>query len=239
MAQPVSVVCEVVCGGDLEAESVVAGDELAQELVQAGLEDGVHVALRQQSPRLVREALAPVAVAVEAAKLVEGRHQLLVAGPERARHLAVEDQVVRDLPGLETVLVDPAVAAVCRHGAQDRRPLHAVDLAADDLAVGQKDVILDVEDAHRVVRALQERAELVEVEGIVAQDGVEERAAEQRRAFLDPVEQRRQLVGGERLGIDGREFDPGGVEALPHLPRQRRALCARVAPRRGEAREDA
>ena len=154
----------------------------------------------------VGEALAAIAVAVVGAELVEGGHDLLVAGPQRARHLPVEDQIVGDLPGLVAVPVDPAIAAVGRDRAQDRRPLRAVDLAADQLAVRQQDVVFDVEDARGVVGALQEGAELVEVEGVVAQDGIEERAAEQRRALLDPVEERRQLVGAERGRVDGRSI---------------------------------
>ena len=190
------VVREVVGGGDLAAQPVVAGDEIGEELVQARLEDGVHVAVGQAAQDVARQRLRAVDGAVEVAELDQRQHDLLVAGAQRARHLPVEDQIVGDAPGLVAVLVDPAVAAVGRDRAQDRRPLHAVDLAADDLVVGQQHVVFHVEDARGVVGPLQEGAELVEVEGVVAQDGVEQRAAEQRRARLDPVEQRRQGVGG-------------------------------------------
>jgi hypothetical protein len=112
------------------------------------------------------------------AEIDQRLRDLLVAGAQRARHLPVEDQVVGDAPGLVAVLVDPAVAAMRRDRAQDRRPLHAVDLAAHQLAVRQEHVVLHVQDARRVVGALQEGAELAEAEGIVAQNGVEQRAPE-------------------------------------------------------------
>src|SRR5215216_5471322 len=102
----------MVGGGDLAAQTIVAGDEFGEELVQARLEDGAHVAIDQQAAGLACQRLATVAVAIETAELVERRLDLLVAGMQRARHLPVEDQVVGYLPGLVAVLVDPAIAAV-------------------------------------------------------------------------------------------------------------------------------
>ena len=69
-----------------------------------------------------------------------------------------------------------------------------VDLAADRLVARQQDEVFHVEDAGRVVGALDEGAELAEVVGVVAQDRAEQRAAEERRVLADPVEQLRQLA---------------------------------------------
>src|SRR5262245_28424683 len=129
---------EVVGGGDFRAQVVVAGDELGQELVQARLEDGVHVAFLKQPQGLVRKRLAAVGVAVKAAELDESSDDLLIAGPERARHLPVEDQVVGNAPGLVALAINPPIAAVGRHGAQDGRPLRAVDLSPTSSFCGRR-----------------------------------------------------------------------------------------------------
>ena len=67
----------------------------------------------------------------------------------------------------------------------------------------------------------------------------EKRAAEEGRAFLNPVEQGRKLVRGQAFSVDGREGYPGAVEALPHLARKRGALRARITPRGGQTGIDA
>ena len=124
-----------------------------------------------------------------------------------------------------------------RHRAQDGGPLHVVDLAADHLVVRQQHVVFDVEDARGVVGALEEGAELVEVEGVVAQDGVEQRAAEQRRALLDPVEQRRQLVGVDAWLASMAENSIQALLRLSHISRVSAVRCAR-ALRRAVARHE-
>jgi hypothetical protein len=56
-----------------------------------------------------------------------------------------------------------------RNRAQDRHPLEVIERAADRFRRRQEQVVLDVEQAGRVVGALDEDAEPVEPVGVVAQ----------------------------------------------------------------------
>ena len=124
---------------DLDAQAIVAGNELGQELVQTRLEDGAHVTFRQQAPGLVRDRLAAVAAAVEAAELVERRHDLLVAEMQRARHLLAQHQELGDEPRpVAAVVIEPAIGAVRRHRAQDRRPLLLSSSLPTSLGCGRR-----------------------------------------------------------------------------------------------------
>ena len=74
--------------------------------------------------------------AVKVGEIAKRLRHLVVAGAQRPRHLAVEDQKSA-IARACILLVDPAVAAVRRDRAQDGRPLDAV-LAADHLVLRQQ-----------------------------------------------------------------------------------------------------
>ena len=114
-----------------------------------------------------------------------------------------------------------------------------VERAADVLAPGQQHVVLHVEDAGGVVGALEEGAELREVEGIVAQHGVRVGAVEQQRAVLHPLEQPQVALADAPGGLERAQLEPGVVERLPHVGGQRGAHGAGVAARGLEARQHA
>jgi hypothetical protein len=95
--------------GDGGAEPVVVGDEAADELVQAALENLVHPAVLQPGADAARLALRGTLAAVSARDVVEIAGQILATARQRPRHLLVEDQQVGDQPGFEAFAVDPMV----------------------------------------------------------------------------------------------------------------------------------
>ena len=147
----------------------------------------VGAAVVQPRVQLARRALdlAARVVAQHLERLVDEVH----AGMQRARHVVAQDQELGDPARRDHVAVDLAVGLEARHRAQQRAPLVVVDRAADVGRARQQGVILDVEDARRVVGALEVRAEADEVIGLVAQHRAEGHAAEQVRAHLHPVEE--------------------------------------------------
>ena len=90
---------------------------------------------REPGQHVAGEALARAAAAVGVGDEIEVADQDLVAVGERARHLPVEDQEVRDEPGLDALAVDPVVGGQRRDLAQDRGPLEIVEGAADALGL--------------------------------------------------------------------------------------------------------
>ncbi len=61
--------------------------------------------------------------------------------------------------GLQPVAVEPAIGGDRRDGLEDRRPLVAVDRAADRFARRQQDMVFDVEQPRGVVGALDRGTE--------------------------------------------------------------------------------
>ena len=220
------------------AETVVVVDEGADELVQAGLENLVHAAVLQPGADAAGLALRRALPAVVAGDAVEVLHQILVAACERARHLLVEDEQVGDQPGLEALAIDPVIGGERRDRAQDARPLVIVERAADMLVGRQQQVIFHVEDARGVVGALHVDADPREPVGVVAQHGAVGRAVEAQRGFLHPAQEPRELLARGRLVAEALELEPGGVDRLPHLHRQRGADRARIGARDLEAVAD-
>src|SRR5436309_1410760 len=74
--------------GDGGAEAVVVGDEFADELVQALLEDFLHAAVLDARADCARQPLRHALAAVRLGDLVEMAHEIAAAIGERARHLA-------------------------------------------------------------------------------------------------------------------------------------------------------
>ena len=168
---------------------------VADELVQPGLEDLVHAGCSRAACEPARAwRCAGALPAVGARDVVEMLDEVRVAARERARHLVVEDQQVGDQPRLQALAIDPVIGGERRDRAQDRGPLEIVERPADMLLRRQQQVILHVEDARGVVGALLEHAEAREPVGVVAQHGAVGRAVEAQRAFLHPAQERRELL---------------------------------------------
>src|SRR5262249_25546071 len=150
--------CQILLG-DGGGEPVVVGDESADELVQPVLEYLLHAAVLEPRADRTREPLRRSLPAVGARHLIEVAHHVVVAAGERARHLRVEDQEIGDQPRLETLAIDPMIGGERRYRAQDRGPLEIIERAADMLLGWKQQVVLHVENARRVVGALDEYAE--------------------------------------------------------------------------------
>ena len=137
---------------------MIVGDELADELVQAALENLLHSAVLDPCADGAGLPLRRSLAAIGASDVIEVLHHITVAARERARHLVLEDEQVRDQPGLHALPINPMVGGERRDRAQDRRPLEIVEWAADALVRRQQQVIFHVEDARGVVGALEDAA---------------------------------------------------------------------------------
>ena len=140
-------------------------------------------------------AVMPGALGEQAEQL----DRLLDRRRQAARQFGARDQQVDDVRGLQPVIVEPAIGGHRRHGLEDRRPLIAIDHAADLLALGQQEMIFDVEQPRGVVGALDRLAEPDEPGRLVAQHPVD-RAFEPARLGLDRLDQvqRRGRAAGRR-----------------------------------------
>ena len=140
--------------------------------------------------------------------------------------------------GLRLSLIDPVIGGERGDRAQDRRPLVIVERAADMLVGRQQQVIFHVENARGVVGALHVDADAGEPVGVVPQHRAVGRAVEAQRRFLHPAEEPRQLLARGRLVAEALQLQPGGVDRLPHLHRERGADGARIGARDLEAVAD-
>src|SRR5271166_619225 len=78
-------------------------DERGNELVQPALEDLGHARALELGVHRARLALGDAAASVVARQAVERAVDALVAGYQRARHRALQDEQVGDEPGLDAV----------------------------------------------------------------------------------------------------------------------------------------
>src|SRR5690349_503285 len=123
---------EVVSFGNFHPDAVIGCDKILQELMQSRLEDFIDVAAFQAVRDHARGYVAGLLGAVKLGQIAERGLDLHVTGAQRAGHLLIEDQILRDAPGLVVLLVDPAIAAMRGDRAQNGGPLEAVDLTADE-----------------------------------------------------------------------------------------------------------
>src|SRR5437588_1731246 len=79
---------------DRGSQPIVVGDELADELVQAELENLVHPAVLDPGADAAGLALCRSLAAIGAGDLVEITHQVLIAARKRPRHLVVENEQI-------------------------------------------------------------------------------------------------------------------------------------------------
>src|SRR6516225_1494924 len=108
------------------AQSIIVAHELADELVQAALENSVHVAVLKPGADGAGLALRRPLPAVDLRDLIEVADHILVAARKRSRHLIVENEQVCDQPGFQAFAVDPMIGRERRDRAQYRRPLEIV-----------------------------------------------------------------------------------------------------------------
>ena len=202
------------------------------------LENLLHAAVLEPGADGARLALGRALAAIGAGDVVEIEHEVLVAARERARHLVPQDQQVGDQPRLDALAIDPVIGGERRHRAQDRRPLEIIERAADPLVRRQQHVILHVEDARGVVGALHVDAEAGEPVGVVAQHGAVGGAVEAQRGFLHPAQEAHELLARGRAVAEALELEPGAVDGVPHLDRERGAHGARIGARDLEAVAD-
>ena len=226
------------CSVMARAQPVVGGDELADELVQALLEDLLHAAVLKPGADRAGLPLRRALAAIGLRDVVEVLHQIAVAARERARHLVLEDEQVGDQPRLDALPVDPVIGGQRRDRAQDRRPLEIVERAADAFVGRQQQVEFDVEDARGVVGALLVEAEPREPVGVVAQHGAVGAAVEAQRGFLHPAQEAHELLARGRPVAEALELQPGAVDRVPHFHGERGAHGARIGARELEAVAD-
>src|SRR5262249_14834115 len=136
------------------------------------------------------------------------------------------------------ILENPAITAMGGNRAQKRGPLVIVFLAAHHLARWQKVIVFYVEDARGAVGTLEERSDLAEIEGIVAQDRIQHCAAVKRGPRPHPIEKLWQGIRRNRCWADCGELQPRAIQALPHLARQSGSLRPSVAARSRKTRCD-
>src|ERR1700733_3634991 len=91
---------QILCA-DRGAERAVIGNELADELVQAGLENLLHPAVEQPRPDGTGLTLRLALAAIGGRDRIAEAHQVLVAACERTRQLRIEDEKIGDQPRLE------------------------------------------------------------------------------------------------------------------------------------------
>jgi hypothetical protein len=99
-------------------------------------------------------------------------------------------------------------------------------------------VVLHVENARGVVTAFKQATEADEMQRIVLEHGPEGHPAGDRRTQLDPVEEFADPAREDVLEILLAQFDPGGVDAFPHLGGQRAAHGVRIFARGTQATVD-
>ena len=219
---------EEILLGDRGREARVVLDELGDELVEAALENLGHARTLEPGVHCPRLALGDAASPVFAGERIERAVDALVAGDERARHCRLQDQEVGDQPRLDPVAIDPMIGGRSGDRAQDRHPLEIIERSADGLRRGQEQMIFDVEQARRVVGALDEYAEPVEPVGVVAQHRAVARAVEIERRLLDIVEEAHELLAVKRTvaapaRFEPLELEPGVVDRGPRLGSERGA----------------
>ncbi len=208
--------------------------------MQPALEDLVHAAVLEALVGIEGHLVAGIALLIE--RLQTGQCQVdpLIAEHQRARHFLAQDEELGDQPWpVVAVAVEPAVGAVRRDRAQDLCPLLHVEIAAHVGGLGQEDEVLHVEDARRVVGALDEVSDLAEIVGVVAQHGAEQGATERHHPLLDPLQELRQAVGRKACGLDLRQLVPGRVDALPHVAGDRGTHGAGIVARGADGGLDA
>src|SRR5271166_709816 len=153
------------------------------------------------------------------------------AEEHRARKAPVQEQEASHAGRRDAARVHPEIGMVARRRAQQRVPLARVGGGADIDRGRQQRVVLDVEQARRLVGALQVTADLVETPSLVAEERAFRDAGMGLAGLLDLAEQVRQQPGAER---DFREAGHAGVELVqlhPHLGRDQRSQGTGVLAR--------
>ena len=103
---------------------------------------------------------------------------------------------------------------------------------------GQKHMIFHIENARRIVTALDKCPELHEMKTVTPQHGGNGAPVEHQRALFHPVEKPVKPTTTQAALLHAREFEPGAVEAFPLFGGERRAYRTRIAPRRLDATAD-
>src|SRR6266702_6256502 len=99
---------QILLGDDFTEASVIR-NEFLDELMEAVLEDIVHMAVLEPVADTAGVALGGALAAIGDPDLVEIAHQIAVAARQRARQRVVEDQKVCDQPWLQGFPIDPVV----------------------------------------------------------------------------------------------------------------------------------
>src|SRR5258707_4725905 len=97
---------QILLGDDLTQPRVIR-NEFLDELMDAVLEDIVHMAVFKPVADAAGVALGGALAAIGNADLVEVAHQIAVAARQRARQRVVQDQKVSDQPGFHRLRLDP------------------------------------------------------------------------------------------------------------------------------------
>ncbi len=211
-----------------------------QEFVQATADDFLHreffeivaEALKIQFGRLGVHRLA--ALAADAA---QGAFEFAQAVAQGAREAFRKDKEFGHLERQDFRDVEPAIGFQGAGRAQHGLPLGRVHGAAHVGGPRQEDVVLDVEDTCRLVRALEVFAEADELPAFGAGEGGICQPLEEMREALDLVVKGARPLAPDLLGIAGLEEEIDLVEHLPHFERDLVAHLAGVLARRAHTTE--
>ncbi len=141
------------------------------------------------------------------------------------RQIVTHEQHLRDPDRSDAVAVEPAEYLEGGHGTQQYRPLGS--LGKQTLALAARIAPARFQQPGRVVRALDERTDTIEIQGFVAQQSAGRDAARQVRPILHPLE-KLATRGFQHARVERQRIEVGRIERFPHVRGDRAAHRAGV-----------
>src|SRR6476469_1391993 len=129
----------------------------------------------------------------------------------------MRDDKFGDLPWRNLTKVNFSIRLKRAAGAQDRHPLNGIDVASDLFSARKQDVILEVEDARRAIRAFEQLDDANKVPSLAVGHGRVGRSLEQMRARYDALEKFVGTRADQFLGCVALHKQVAPVDLFPHF----------------------
>ena len=160
------------------------------------------------------------------------------AEADRAWERRVRDDEFRHLPRRDLAEINFPVRFERATRTQDRHPLNGINVAADLFAAGQQDVIFEIQNPGRAVRALEQFPDPDEVPAFAVGHRRVSRSLEKMRARNDALEKFVGARADQFLGRVALHKQIEAVDLLPHLARDLFARRSRIFSRARQTRHD-
>src|SRR5215510_8397275 len=121
------------------------------------------------------------------------------------------------------------------HRAQYGSPLKVIERTAHAFVFGEQEMVFDIENARRVIGALDVNAKSRKPIRVVAQHGAVRGAVKAQRGLLHPPQKTGELFARSRSVSIALELKPGAVDRVPHFHCQGSTHGAGIATRKLKA----